>query len=434
LTLSLTLSVVSTTFGSDTIYPHDQILIGGFSPEELDLSADRIVDIEAPSAYLVTRGGTVLWAKNADERRAIASITKVMTAIIALESGRLDEEATVSYEAYSVGGSTAGYEVGEVHTLTEMLEAMLSVSGNDAAVAIAEHLGGTSDAFAILMNDKARELGMNDTHFTNPQGFDDEGTDGFAFYDDDEVTQVVTFGDDGHFSTATDVARMATYAMGIQRFREIVANPGDETSPYPNTNELLSTFAGANGIKTGMTDAAGNCVAASALRDDIELYAVVLGTDSEQARFDQAAELLEFGFAHYAHRVLMQADTVLGDTAVSDYLDVNVEVGIAHEVAATYYDLFGPIEQFIDIEPIKAPVEIGTVVGFITFTQNDEVLASEPIVSFEAVEKPGFFEAISIALTRFWRSLTGYETARHTPALRGNDLSVRYFEGDRYGN
>jgi len=375
-------------------------LIAGVPYPERGLMAEEMVDIDAPSAILVTRGGQVLWSRDAHVRRSIASITKVMTAILAIENGTLTDEAPISYEAATVGGSTANLVAGEAYPLRTLLDMMLLVSGNDAAVAIGEYLGGSgsdyllgtspeaganTDPFITLMNTKAAELGMKDSHFNNPQGYDDEF----------------------HYSSAADVATMSAYAMTLPLFREIVASPGDPESPFQNTNELLRTFEGANGVKTGFTDNAGSCVAASALRDDIELYAVVLGSQSEESRFVEAAQLLSFGFDHYATRTLLEADMQLGSTEVKNYLDVTVPVGITDEVTATYFDLLGPVEQEITIEPVRAPVEVGTVVGFVTFTQNGEQIARAPIVSFEAVAKPGFFEAVSIALTRLWRTITG---------------------------
>ncbi|MCL2818812.1 MAG: D-alanyl-D-alanine carboxypeptidase [Actinomycetia bacterium] len=378
--------------------------IGGIPYIERGISADQMVNIDAKTGYLVTKDGVVLWSRGAQERRAIASITKVMTAIIAIEEDRLDDEVMISPYASIIGGSTANFEAGQVYTMRYLLDAMLLVSGNDAAIAIAEHIGGDdasitefevppsgefdTPAFTILMNKKAHEMGLENSHFTNPQGFDAEE----------------------HYSSAEDVAKMVTYAMKKPLFREIVSTtqfdvPGAE--PRPSTNILLTTFEGANGVKTGMTDAAGECLAGSALRGDIELYGIVLGAASDEERFQECADLLSFGFDHYANRILAESGTVLGSTEVTNYLDVEIEVGITHDVAATYYDLLGPIEQKVHIEPIKAPVTNDTIVGSIKFLQNGEVIATEPIYSFEEIERPTFFESIQISLTRMWRWMTG---------------------------
>jgi len=379
------------------IFSHD--LISGVAYADRGLMAEQMVDIDAPAGILVTRSGQVLWSRNADEHRSIASITKVMTAILALENGNPDDMVEISYEAATIGGSTANLAVGEVYPLGDLIEMMMLASGNDAAIALSEHVGtqlgnqpnrdegqdpgveigfeggsAGSEAFIALMNQKATELGMGDTRFENPQGYDGEN----------------------HYSSAADVAKMVTYAMAIPRFREIVASPDLPDSLIQNTNQLLRTFPGANGVKTGMTDSAGNCVAASALRDDIEIYAVVLGSSTEDSRFTDAAALLTFGFDHYASRTLMEAGTILGTAEVLDYLDVGVEVGVDHEVTAVYFDLLGPVEHHVGIEPVRAPVEVGTIVGFISFTQNGIEIAREKIVSFEAVDKPTFFESISI--------------------------------------
>ncbi|MCL2491423.1 MAG: D-alanyl-D-alanine carboxypeptidase [Coriobacteriia bacterium] len=363
-------------------------LIAGVPFTQRGILADQMVDIDAPSGYLMTRSGTVLWARAPEDNRSIASITKVMTAIITIEADRLEEEAVVSWEAATVGGSTASFEQGQVYTVRYLLYAMLIVSGNDAAVTLAEHIGGDESTFVAMMNKKATDLGLKHTHFTNPQGFDDEE----------------------HYSCAQDVATMVSYAMKLPLFREIVGThqfDGIDGIPQENTNLLLTTFVGANGVKTGMTDAAGNCLAGSALRDEVEIYSVVLGTASEEERFQETRDLLTFGFEHYGRRLLMEAGTELGSVEVTDHLDTEVRVGLIDDVTAVYYDLVGPIEHTIDIAPISSPVTTSTVVGSITFTQNGEEIASEPLVSFEEVEKPTFFQSIKIALTRAWRWVSG---------------------------
>jgi len=363
-------------------------LIAGIPYVERGIAPEQMIDIDAAAGFLMTRDGEVLWARNPDTHRSIASITKVMTAIVALERGNLDDWVVVSETAATVGESSAGFASSQSYTLRYMLEAMMMVSGNDSSVAIAEHIGGSEAGFVQMMNEQAAAIGMDQTHFANPHGLDQEN----------------------HYSTASDVAKMIRYAMKIPVFREIVATPyftmpNGETRN--NTNRLLAIYEGANGVKTGMTLNAGLCLAASAARGDIELYSVVLAAPSDAERFQESADLLEFGFAHYASRVLMEGETQLGTIEVTNYIDVALAAGIAQSVSATYYDLLGPVEHHFEIVPVKAPISEGTVVGFVTFTQNGKELATEPIVAFESIDKPGFFEAIGIGFTRFFRWISG---------------------------
>jgi D-alanyl-D-alanine carboxypeptidase (penicillin-binding protein 5/6) len=157
-----------------------------------------------------------------------------------------------------------------------------------------------------------------------------------------------------------------------------------------------------------MTAAAGWCLAASAQRDDLELYSVVLGAASDHERFQESEDLLEFGFKHYSKRTLMEADTLLGEAEVVDYIDTALLAGVASTVEASYFDLKGSIEHSAQISDVQSPVEEGDVVGFVTFTQDGEFLTREPIVAFESIEEPTFFQRVGISLTRFWRWITNY--------------------------
>ncbi|MEG2938911.1 MAG: D-alanyl-D-alanine carboxypeptidase family protein, partial [Oscillospiraceae bacterium] len=247
--------------------------------EELPLDASAVVLVERET-------GEVLYEKNADEPRAIASITKVMTIILvmeALESGKisLDETVNISEHAFSMGGSQIWLEPGEIFTVNELLKAVSVASANDAAVALAEHVGGSEDGFVSMMNQKAAELGMTKTTFKNSNGLDE----------------------DGHISCARDVALMSREILKHELVRNYITTWMDELrngeTQLTNTNKMLKSFNGISGIKTGTTNKAGVCISASAIRNDMELIAVVLGSSDSKARFASAGTLLEYGFANY---------------------------------------------------------------------------------------------------------------------------------------
>lgn len=238
----------------------------------------------ARSAVLIDADDNgVLFGKNEDEKVPPASTTKIMTAILALESGKLDEPITISENAVTVEPSVLGLHMGDQITMREALTGMMIVSGNDAAIAIAETIAGSVPAFAQMMNDKAKELGAVNTHFVNPNGLTE--------YD--------------HYSTAHDMAIIASYAMKNPEFRHIVSLKDYEvkymdghTEYVTTTNRFLkSGFKGANGIKTGFTNAAGDCLAASATRGKKTLIAVFYNDDD---RWTDAPAWLEYGFSYYS--------------------------------------------------------------------------------------------------------------------------------------
>lgn len=242
---------------------------------------EALLALQAPPTLLAEAAllgdettGQVLWEKNAHEPRAVASTTKIMTALITLERAPLDEEVVVSPTAAHTGGNMVGLTPGERLSVRELLYGLLLNSGNDVATALAEHVAGTTAAFADLMNAKAQTLGMAHTHFVNPHGLDTEG----------------------HFSSAYDLWLLAREAMKNPTFREIVATPSwtSGARTYVNLNPLLTSYLGADGIKTGTSDWAGECLVASATRRGHRLIAVVLHSPD---RYRDTTALLDWGFA-----------------------------------------------------------------------------------------------------------------------------------------
>lgn len=365
--------------------------VDGRSASELGSARAALPDVTMMSGALVTSDGRVLWSRRADDRRAMASITKIMTAIIAIEDGPTDDIVTVPVASAYVGESTSFLRPGQRLKMHDLLEALLVKSGNDAAIAVARHVGGSEDAFVAKMNRKAAELGLTRTRFKNSHGLDEHG----------------------HYSSANDLAVLSRYAMTKPEFRSIVGEKnarigsGRRSERVQSTNLLLGNYRGANGIKTGYTSDAGYCVVNSASRDGIELYAVVLGTSGELTRFRDARDLLDFGFAHYRPQSLSTSGTILGEARVTDYLDVTVPAAVSAETTVSVFDLAGPIRRSVKVAAVPAPVKSGQVVGVATFTQAGKTIATVPLVATHSVDRPNVVLRIWIAIVRGWRALTG---------------------------
>ncbi len=354
--------------------------------------AELAPDVSAPAGVLVAPDGRVLWSRQPDDERAMASTTKLMTALVVLENADLDDSVSVSTKAASIGQASAQLVQGRSYDLRTLVEAVLVRSGNDAAIALAEHVAGDVDSFVELMNATASRMGLSHTRFSNPHGLDA----------------------DGHFSSARDLAILARVAMADPEIRRMVqleavtveAAGGPVT--LENSNLLLGSFDGATGVKTGFTRQAGYSLVASAEREGIELVAVVLGTNSEDARFVDARELLEWGFAHYRTVELAGAGDRAGGVRVADYLDVSVDALVAEMLAAEVFDVDGEVVSRIDLPAeVTAPVNAGDRLGTLTFVQGDRLVAQVPIVAAEDIERPSAFKRLQIAFVRAWRAVFG---------------------------
>lgn len=349
-------------------------------------------EIAAPNAILMdVATGTVLFEKNADEKRPPASVTKVMTLLLvmeALDSGRIgwDDVVTASEAAAAKGGSQVYLEPGEQMTMDEMLKSVVVSSANDCATALAEHIAGSEAAFVELMNRRAAELGMNNTHFVNCTGLDDG----------ENAAE--------HLTTARDIAIMSRALLkhsAIKKYTTIWMDTvrGGKFG-LSNTNKLVRFYAGTTGLKTGYTSKAGHCISASAERDGIELIAVVLHCASSPERFQSAKALLDYGFANYA---LVRAET--GDALEAIPVKLGrqsyvqpvlqktdpllVEKGIQARVKRTVTML----------SELTAPVQAGQQVGTLTLETDVGVLAEIAIVAPAAVERLSWWE-LTVRLLR----------------------------------
>ncbi len=348
--------------------------------------------IQSPSAVVICEEtGRVLYQKNANEKRKMASLTKLMTSIILVENCDLNEKITVAKEACYVGGSEAGLKPNDEVTAKDLLYGMLLPSGNDCAMAIAYHIGGNIPNFASLMNQKAKELELESTSFDNPHGLDSEN----------------------HYTTAYEMAQIARYAKSYDSIKDAVSTIqtdvifGDRTVNLRNTNSLLRTYPYATGMKTGFTNGANRCLVASATKDNLNLIAVVLGSDTSKIRFDDAKTILEDTFNNYKSYDLSPFLNV--------YIDIPIIKGISKNYVRTYSDK--RIEALTEeeyskiyvsqnfIQKIEAPMYKGAYLGTYTVSIDDEVLYSKDFYLEEDILKKTTIDYFKDALKNMFNTL-----------------------------
>ncbi len=360
-----------------------------FAYNTLDAKAEG-VDVSASSAIVLEAStGRVLYEKNAHKKMPMASTTKVMTALVALEYGNLSDVVTVSKNASGVEGSSIWLSVGEKMTLSDMLFGLMLASGNDAAVAIAEHVGGSMDGFVELMNKKAQEIGAYDTHFANPNGLPAEG----------------------HFTTAYDLALICACAMQNENFCEIVKTQykklpweGHEWDRVvKNKNKILWNYEGGNGIKTGYTKEAGKCLTAAAQRDSMQLVSVVL---SAPDMFNDCMALMDYGFTNYKNRVIMETGEYIGDVAVEEGMEDSFSVYTNKDIMYPLTDSeFEQIKRSVHLEEkVKAPVSKGQLVGTIDLWLGENRLYSVELKSVYQIGENSYEFNLN-RLLKFWMNM-----------------------------
>lgn len=322
------------------------------------------------AALMDVNSGRLLFGKNEEERLPMASTTKIMTAILAIESGKLDELVTVSSKAVQVEPSSIWLEAGEQISLLHLVYGLMLRSGNDAACAIAEHLAGSVSAFAEKMNEKAKELGMANTNFKNPHGLPDPD----------------------HYTTALDLAKLSAYALRNRQFTAIVSTTRfsilnrQTNTPrvWYNKNRMLEIYPGADGVKTGWTRAAGHCLVASANRGGQRLVAVVLNSPDD---WGETTALLDYGFANFKPIPIIYPGQYIGT--------VPVEGGHPTAVGAIAAEGFvWPVGRGEQLQmcflvqlpgPIEAPLKKGEILGHLQISQQGTTLAHIPLVADQAV-------------------------------------------------
>ena len=352
--------------------------------------ADPLQKLTARSAIVMdTVTGQILYERDIDARRYPASTTKMMTLIVALEHGKLDDIVTVSKNAEGVEGSTLWLVQGDKIPLGELLTGMMMHSGNDATVAVAEHIAGSVPAFVRMMNDKAEELGANSTHFMNPNGLPDEK----------------------HYTTAYDLAKIAAYGYSLPHFEEIVGKQEalydwvkDPAKKLRNENQMLWLYRGANGVKTGYTDAAGRCLVSAARRDGMQLVAVVL--DSYYMWNDSIA-LLDYGFQNAHPKTLVKKGEVVAKVDVADGRHDELELIAAESlVAVEKTGETAKVERKVEVpREVAAPIKKGDVIGKVVCYYDGKAQGSIYLLAAQDVEYYSFWDNLLKTLRDFWKGL-----------------------------
>lgn len=358
-----------------------------FVPSCMEKVYAEELTIEAPSAILIEAStGTVLYEKNADEKMRPASVTKVMTLLLAFEqigAGKmtLNDTVTISDHAASMEGSRCFFEAGEQQTVEDIIKCIIIASGNDTAVAMGEHIAGSEEAFVGMMNEKAASLGMINTHFENACGLEAEG----------------------HLTTSRDIAVMARELTvkypKIFEYSTIwmdsithVTKRGNDEFTLANTNKFLKEYTGATGLKTGYTSIAKYSMAATATRDGVDLIAVVMGAETKEIRNETAGKLLDYGFAKCKVYEDTQPFVNVGEIHIaggkSSMVKYNTE-GTFSYVFTGGEDMSQIEKQFVQTVE-KAPVKAGDEIGKVTYVIGGKTLAEFPVTAAEDVEAIDF--------------------------------------------
>lgn len=337
------------------------------------------------TSYLVVDhfSGKIIAQKNAAERLPPASITKLMTAYVTFKKLRegsitLDDMVPISQRAYEAVGSRMFVEINSKVRMEDLIQGMIVQSGNDASIAIAEHIGGTEEVFVSLMNYFASELQMTDTQFINCTGLPAEG----------------------HYSTAADIAQLSNAI--IREFPEFYRWYSQKEYTYNdipqyNRNTLLTTDDSVDGIKTGSTDEAGYCLVASALRGQMRLVSVVMGTPSKRARADASQSLLNYAFNFYETHRLYEAGAAVASPKIWKADEEITNVGLLQDLFVTIpKGQYDQLKATMDLQqPLTAPIAANTPLGSVTVSLQDTVIAQSPVVAFENVVQGGFFRRMT---------------------------------------
>lgn len=344
---------------------------------------------------------SMIIGKNEDIKSAMASTTKIMTTIVILEKADLNEKVTVSAKAGGTGGSRLGLKRGDKASVRDLLYGLMLRSGNDAAVALAEHVGGSVKGFAELMNEKAIELGLTNTHFVTPHGLDDAN----------------------HYTTALELAKLTDYAMDNETFAKIVGTKSttiyinNQSRQINNTNELLGVLNGVVGVKTGFTNNAGRCLVTETKRNNMDIITIVLGADTKKDRTKDSANLIEYTFSKYKmynleeqiieefnkwknineKRILM----IKGKTS-----NPKLALGTIEKATIPICDN-DKIEYSINaLTEVEAPVEQWNVMGTLTVKLNGEILENIDIVNVNEVQKRDWKDYFKIVLNTYgnWKN------------------------------
>lgn len=349
------------------------------------VKADTVLAPNASSVMVMEPStGEIIYERNSHERRHPASMTKIMTMLLVMESIekgiiKWEDMVTTSENASSMGGSQILLETGEQMSVYDMFKGLAVASGNDAAVALAEKIAGSQEVFVDMMNKRASELGLQDTNFKNSHGLDDAN----------------------HYSSAYDMAIMARELVKHEKifeftsiYEDYLRKGTDRTFWLVNTNKLVRFYEGVDGLKTGYTSEAGFCITATAKRGDLRVITVVMGEPDSKTRNAEVASIFDYVFAQYGLQKIVDKNTILQEANVEKGKKDTVGIVAKEDVSSLYQKANGQKEANYDIEifKIKAPVQQGDVVGKLTLKENGIVTKTIDLTVNETVEKANIFE------------------------------------------
>ena len=407
------------------------LLLSAVFSHFVNANEDIAPDISSPAALLMDScSGKVLYEKNMNEKRYPASLTKVMTAVVVLENCNLKDTATVSYDAVmslSSGYVTANLQIGEELTVEQLLYVLMVGSSNDAAIVLAEHVSGSVESFSELMNQKAKELGCTSTNFVNPNGVHDEN----------------------HYSTAYDLALMAKYAMQNETFRTLVSTTSYKlpiTNKYDREDRLFTTtnslliinnnnrtdnyyYKYATGIKTGFTTPAGNCLIASANKNDLELITVVLGSgqtdEGLSERYIDTKNLFDYGYDTYTLREVIKSGGVVQTTNISnatrDTKKLDAVVANDISVLIKQKDRNSALLPEVELnDNLKAPINKGDVIGTVSYTVEGITYCEDLLANSDVKKSKAFIRFVEIIFVLFlcWLYLKAKQRKRKNRRLK----------------
>lgn len=374
--------------------PEDENLI-----EEVSTEVSEEPKVYSRSAIVFDRNTkSILYEKDINTKRAMASTTKIMTCIIILENGNLNDTVKISQKSANTGGSRLGLKKNDSITVKDLLYGLMLRSGNDAAVALAEYMSGSIEEFANLMNEKAKTLGLTNTHFVTPHGLDDEN----------------------HYTTAYELALLTDYALNNSTFSKIVNTKNytitinGYSKALNNTNELLGYLNGVNGVKTGFTGNAGRCLVTSCARNNFNIITIVLGADTKKIRTTDSIHLIEYAYNNFEQKNVK----TLIEKEFKTWLDSNLNKIIVNKSYNSLNLNLSNLEKenlivikkseindiSIDIHSIsylEAPVYKGTKIGVLEVKSNEKTLLSIDIIASNDVYKKDYLDYLKIFLVNF---------------------------------
>lgn len=332
---------------------------------------------------------TILYEKNGLKQVPMASTTKIMTAIVVLENSNLNDIVTISKKAAGTGGSRLGLKINDKITVHDLLFGLMLKSGNDAAVALAEHVGGGIEGFADMMNKKASEMGLVNSHFVTPHGLDQ----------------------DKHYTTAYELACMADYALNIPKFKEIVNSKSynitinARSSLIGNTNELLGSLNGVYGVKTGFTNGAGRCLVTACKRHDLDIITVVLGADTKKIRTLDSIKLIEYAYKNYEvidieknikeqfeNWKYLNEKRIYINKAKQNNINLEIENLNYSKIAVKKTEIDNVKIEINSLYYLDAPVEEGRIIGNAKVQINGKTIANLNIKNKQMIEKKNIFD------------------------------------------